>query len=46
MEITIEDRGLAPMPVELAVTRADGRVERIHVPASVWLQGARSTWCA
>ena len=31
-EITIEDRGLAPMPVELAVTRADGSVQRVEVP--------------
>src|SRR6478736_1389502 len=28
MVVTIEDRGLAPMPVRLAVTRSDGRVER------------------
>jgi hypothetical protein len=42
VDITIEDRGLAPMPVELAVTRADGKVERVHVPATVWLQGART----
>jgi aminopeptidase N len=40
--ITIEDRGLAPMPIELAVTRADGRTERIRIPASVWLHGART----
>ncbi len=42
LSITIEDRGLAPMPIELAVTRANGTVERVHVPASVWLHGARS----
>lgn len=30
------------MPVRLAVTRADGRVERITVPVEVWLAGARS----
>jgi hypothetical protein len=40
-EITIEDRGLAPMPVKLAVTRADGSVQRVEVPVSVWLGGAR-----
>jgi hypothetical protein len=39
--ITLEDRGLAPMPVLLAVTRADGSVERIDVPVDVWLTGAR-----
>ncbi|MEO6210485.1 MAG: M1 family metallopeptidase [Gemmatimonadaceae bacterium] len=42
LSITVEDRGLAPMPIELAVTRANGTVERVHVPASVWLRGARS----
>lgn len=40
--ITIEDRGLAPMPVLLAVTRAGGAVQRIDVPVEVWLHGARS----
>lgn len=41
--VTIEDRGLAPMPVRLAITRMDGRVERMVLPVSVWLNGARST---
>jgi hypothetical protein len=40
--ITIEDRGLAPMPVKLAITRADGSVQHVDVPVSVWLGGARS----
>ena len=40
--ITIEDRGLAPMPVLLAVTRADGTVQRVDVPVDVWLGGART----
>ena len=40
-EITIDDRGLAPMPVKLAVTRANGRVQRVEVPVSAWLGGAR-----
>ncbi|HET7564386.1 MAG TPA: hypothetical protein VFJ96_05290, partial [Gemmatimonadaceae bacterium] len=39
--ITIEDRGLAPMPVYLAITRADRSVQRIDVPVDVWLTGAR-----
>jgi hypothetical protein len=39
--ITIEDRGLAPMPANLAITRADGRVARIVIPVDVWLRGAR-----
>ncbi len=37
--IIIVDRGLAPMPVPLAVTRADGSVQRIDVPVDVWLGG-------
>jgi hypothetical protein len=41
--ITIADEGLAPMPVRLAVTRADGTVERLELPVSVWLSGARRT---
>lgn len=40
--ITIEDRGLAPMPVTLAVTRANGKVERVSVPVGVWLTGTRT----
>ncbi len=40
--ITVEDRGLAPMPAVLAITRANGRVERVTVPVDVWLGGARS----
>lgn len=40
--ITIEDRGLAPMPVKLAVTRSNGTVQRIEIPVDVWLNGARS----
>ena len=43
MTVTIEDRGLAPMPVRLAVTRRDGTVERRTVPVDVWLAGASST---
>jgi len=39
--ITIGDRGLAPMPVRLAVTRADGSVQRLEMPVDVWLTGAR-----
>jgi hypothetical protein len=39
--ITLEDRGLAPMPVKLAVTRSDGSVQQVEVPVSVWLGGAR-----
>ena len=38
--VTIEDRGLAPMPVHLTVTRTQGRLEVIDVPVDVWLAGA------
>jgi hypothetical protein len=41
LAIVVVDRGLAPMPVRLAVTRADGAVERVTLPVSVWLGGAR-----
>ena len=37
--VTIEDRGLAPMPIRLAVTRSDGR-SSARIPVDVWL-GAR-----
>jgi len=39
--ITVEDRGLAPMPVVLAITREDGAVQRLTLPVDVWLTGAR-----
>lgn len=41
LEIVVEDRGLAPMPARIAVTRADGTVERLEVPVEVWLGGAK-----
>jgi hypothetical protein len=39
--VIIDDRGLAPMPERLAITRSDGRVERRVIPVDVWLAGAR-----
>ena len=41
MNVVIEDRGLAPMPIRLAVSRSGGRVDRVVVPATVWLSGVR-----
>jgi hypothetical protein len=43
--ITVEDRGLAPMPVRLAITRQGGaaRVERREIPVDAWLRGDRRT---
>ena len=42
VEVDVEDRGAAYMPTRLAVTRADGSVERVEVPVDVWLGGART----
>jgi hypothetical protein len=42
LTVTIEDRGLAPMPVWLAVTRTNGVVEMLAIPVEIWLAGRRS----
>jgi hypothetical protein len=39
--ITVEDRGLAPMPVRLSITRQGAAADTLTVPADVWLDGAR-----
>jgi hypothetical protein len=41
LEISIENRGRAPMPVLLAVTRTNGQVQRLTIPVDVWFGGAR-----
>ena len=41
-KITIEDLGLAPMPVRLTITTADGKVTRTEIPVDVWLTGKRT----
>jgi hypothetical protein len=43
VEIGIENRGRAPMPVPLVITRADGRTDSLTVPVDVWLGGAKRT---
>ncbi|HEY3934890.1 MAG TPA: M1 family metallopeptidase [Gemmatimonadales bacterium] len=43
LTVTIGDRGLAPMPVFLAVTHRDSSVTRITIPVDVWLSGKRQT---
>jgi hypothetical protein len=43
LRVTIEDRGTAPMPVRLTVTRAGGATERLTIPVDAWLAGARRT---
>jgi hypothetical protein len=42
VEITVEERGRAPMPARLAVTRADGSVQRVEVPVGAWFGGGRT----
>ena len=39
LEVTIQDKGLAPMPVRLAITRGNGTVEHREIPVAVWLAG-------
>ena len=39
--VVITDRGLAAMPVLVAITRADGTVQRIELPVDGWLRGER-----
>ena len=43
LEVGIENRGKAPMPVHLVVTRTDGRADSLDVPVDVWLGGAKRT---
>jgi hypothetical protein len=41
-EITVEDRGLAPMPPRLRVTRVDGSTRQLELSITPWLRGERS----
>jgi hypothetical protein len=41
LDVTVEDLGLAPMPVRLAITYIDGVVERKEVNVDAWLAGHR-----
>jgi hypothetical protein len=43
LRVTIEDRGTAPMPVRLTVTRTTGTTEEIVVPVDDFLKGLRRT---
>jgi hypothetical protein len=40
--VTVEDRGTAPMPARLLITRQNGSTERREIPVESWLSGARS----
>jgi hypothetical protein len=43
VEVVIDNRGKAPMPVKLVVTRADSSADTVMVPVDVWLGGAKRT---
>jgi peptidase M1-like protein len=43
VEVVLANRGRAPMPVHLAVTRADGTADTVRIPVEVWLAGAKRT---
>jgi hypothetical protein len=40
--VVIEDRGWAPMPARVTITRATGEILRREVPVAVWLSGETS----
>ncbi len=42
LEVVVSNRGKAPMPVKLAVTR-EGTTDTLTVPVDVWLGGAKRT---
>ncbi len=46
VQVTVRDRGQAPMPVTVQTTYADGSTETKEVPVSVWLKGKRETTVA
>jgi hypothetical protein len=43
LEIVVANRERAPMPVKLAVSRADGRTDSLIIPVDVWLGGQKRT---
>jgi hypothetical protein len=40
--IVIQDRGLAPMPARVTVTRENGETQMVEVPVETWLEGLRT----
>jgi aminopeptidase N len=40
LDIVVENRGRLPMPARVAVTRNNGRIDRLTIPVEAWLQGA------
>jgi hypothetical protein len=43
LDVEISNRGKAPMPVLLVVTRESGAADTVTVPVDVWLGGAKRT---
>jgi hypothetical protein len=43
LEVTVSNRGKAPMPVHLVVTRTDSRADTLDIPVSVWFDGTKRT---
>jgi hypothetical protein len=41
LEIVVENRGRAPMPVKLAVSRTSGGVDSLTVPVEIWFGGEK-----
>lgn len=44
--IVIEDRGLAPMPARVTITRRDGGTQTLEVPVEEWLSGRKTATLA
>jgi hypothetical protein len=43
LEVVVANRGRAPMPVHLVVTRSEGEPQEVEIPVSVWFTGAKRT---
>jgi hypothetical protein len=43
LEVVVSNRGRAPMPVHLVVTRSEGQPQTVEIPVSVWLTGVKRT---
>jgi hypothetical protein len=43
LEVVVSNRGRAPMPIHLVVTRTTGTADSVSVPANVWFDGTKRT---
>jgi hypothetical protein len=41
LEVVVENRGRAPMPVHLVVTRSEGAPQTVEIPVSAWFAGEK-----